>query len=469
VVVGGSRRRQEHAVSDEEIGIMIVTKKAISRRTVLRGMGTTLALPLLDAMVPALTITAKTAAQPVKRFGVVYVPNGIIMNQWTPAATGAGFAFTPTLKPLEPFREHVLVVSGLVNEAGRGGSAHPGKSAAFLTGLVAARTVGNTQLRLGTSMDQFAADVLGRETQLPSLELSLEGTDSNVVAICDPGYSCAYMNISWRNETTPMPRETNPRIVFERLFGTSGSSDAAVRLARIKRSASVLDSVREKVGDLQRGLASDDRAKLGEYLESVRDVERRLQKAEEQSTREVPEVESPAGIPVSYDEHARLMFDLQVLAYRSDLTRVITFMFGRELSGATYPQIGVTDSHHPITHHLNEAENVVKVAKINAYHASLFAYFVRKLHETPDGDGSLLDHLVMLYGSPISDGNSHSPDNLPIVLVGGGGGRLKGARHVKYEKGMLLPNLQLTLLDKLGVHIDHLGNSTGKLIELSEV
>ena len=277
------------------------------------------------------------------------------------------------------------------------------------------------------------------------------------------------MNISWRNETTPMPRETNPRIVFERLFGSSGSSEPAVRRARIQRATSVLDSVREKVSDLQRGLAADDRAKLGEYLESVRDVERRLQKAEQQSLREVPQVDSPAGIPVSYDEHAQLMFDLQVLAYRTDLTRVITFMFGRELSGATYPQIGVTDSHHPITHHLNEAENVVKVAKINTYHASLFAGFVRKLHETADGDGSLLDHLVLLYGSPISDGNSHSPDNLPIVLVGGGSGQIKGGRHVKYQKGTLLPNLQLTLLDKLGVHADHLGNSTGTLSELSDV
>jgi hypothetical protein len=360
----------------------------------------------------------------------------------------------------------VTVVSGLVNEAGRNGSAHPGKSAAFLTGLVARRTTGNSQLHLGRSMDQFAAEVLGQDTQFPSLELSLEGTDSNVVATCDPSYSCAYMNISWRNENTPMPREVNPRIVFERLFGDSGTSDASVRQARFRRSSSVLDSVLEKTGRLQKRLAPDDRAKLGEYLDSVRDVERRLQRAEAQVAKEIPELESPAGIPVSYDEHAKLMFDLQVLAYQTDLTRIITFMFGRELSGATYPQIGVNDSHHPITHHLNDAENVVKVSKINAYHVSLFADYVKKLSETEDGDGSLLDHIAILYGSPISDGNSHSPDNLPILLVGGGTGQLRGDRHIKYGETALLPNLQLTLLGKLGVPLDRLGNSTGVLGEI---
>jgi len=445
---------------------MIITKTAISRRAVLRGLGTTLALPLLDAMIPALTAATKTAATPVKRFGVGYVPNGIIMEQWTPAATGAGFEFTPILKGLEPYRRYVTVVSGLVNEAGRNGSAHPGKSAAFLTGFVAKRTTGDSQLRLGKSMDQFAADVLGRETQLPSLELALEGTDSRVVQVCDPGYSCAYMNISWRNESTPMPREVNPRAVFERLFGDAGSSDSAVRSARARRSASVLDSVLAKASRLQLNLGSDDRAKLGEYFESVREVEQRLQRAEAQASRDLPEVESPAGIPISYDDHARLLLDLQVLAYQTDMTRVITFMFGRELSGATFPQIGVTDSHHPITHHLNDPANVVKVAKINTYHMSLFTYFVKKLAETPDGDGSLLDHIILLYGSPISDGNSHSPDNLPILLVGGGSGALHGDRHIKYEKGMLLPNLQMSLLDKLGVPIDRLGNSTGAVSEV---
>lgn len=445
---------------------MIVTKKAISRRTVLRGIGTTLALPLLDAMVPAFTATVKTAARPIKRFGVAYVPNGIIMEQWTPTSTGANFQFGPILKSLEPFRNHVTVVSGLVNEAGRDGSAHPGKSAAYLTGLVARRTTGNTQLQLGKSMDQFAAEAFARDTQLPSLELSLEGTDSNVVATCDPSYSCAYMNISWRNASTPMPREVNPRVVFERLFGDSGTSDAAIRQARFRRSSSVLDSVLEKTSRLQQQLAPGDRAKLGEYLDSIRDVERRLQIAEAQAVHELPPLEAPAGIPVSYEEHAKLMLDLQVLAYQTDLTRVITFMFGRELSGATYPQIGVTDSHHPITHHLNEAENVVKVAKINAYHMGLFAYYVRKLKETPDGDGSLLDNIIILYGSPISDGNSHSPDNLPLLLVGGGAGALRGDRHIKYDDGVVLPNLQLTLLDKLGVPLDHLGNSTGTLSEV---
>lgn len=447
---------------------MMVVKKAISRRTLLRGVGATLALPLLDGMIPALTAQRQLPAPP-KRFGVVYVPNGIIMKEWTPAAEGAGFEFTPILKSLEPYRQHVTVVSGLVNEAGRNGSAHPGKSAAFLTGAVAARTTGTTQLRLGISMDQIAASAFGQDTRIPSLELSLEGTDSNVVATCDPSYSCAYMNISWRNDTTPMPRETNPRAVFERLFGDAGSSDPAVRLARVRRASSILDSVMEKVHTLDRGLASDDRAKLNQYLDAVRDVERRLQLAERQGAREVPAFESPAGIPVSYEEHARLMFDLQVLAYQTDQTRISTFMFGRELSGATYPQIGVTDSHHPITHHLDESENVAKVARINAYHASLFASFVKRLHDTPDGDGSLLDHVILLYGSPISDGSRHSPDNLPIVLLGGGAGQLKGGRHLRYPDGALLPNLQLTLLDRLGVPVDRLGNSTGMIKELSEI
>jgi hypothetical protein len=465
VVIRDSRHREKRAFSNEENVLMIVAKKAIARRTVLRGIGTALALPFLDAMIPALTALVKTG-QRVKRFGVAYVPNGIIMEQWTPATTGSAFEFMPILKALEPFRDQVTVVSGLVNEAGRNGSAHPGKSAAFLTGIVARRTTGNAQLHLGKSMDQFAADVLGRDTELPSMELSLEGTDSNVVATCDPSYSCAYMNISWRNESTPMPREVNPRAVFERLFGDSGTSDSTVRQARFRRSASVLDSVLEKTNRLQKRLAPDDRAKLGEYLDSVRDVESRLQRAEAQSTAQLPEVESPAGIPVSYEEHAKLMFDLQVLAYQTDLTRVITFMFGRELSGATYPQIGVNDSHHPITHHLSDPENVVKVSKINTYHVSLFSYFIKKLSETPDGDGSLLDHVMILYGSPISDGNSHSPDNLPIILVGGGNGELQGNRHIKYSKGMLLPNLQLTLLGKLGVPLEHLGNSTGTLAEI---
>ena len=445
---------------------MIVTKRAISRRTVLRGIGTALALPVLDAMVPAFTAAAKTAAHPARRLGVAYVPNGIIMEQWTPTTTDAGFAFPPTLKALEPYRDYVTVVSGLVNEAGRNGSAHPGKSAAFLTGVVAKRTTGDSQLQLGKSMDQFAADELGRETRLPSLELALEGSDSNVVQVCDPSYSCAYMNISWRSASTPMPREVNPRTVFERLFGDSGTSDPEVRRARVQRSASVLDAVREKASRLQRNVAAGDRAKLDEYFDSIREVERRLQAADVQSTRELPQVESPAGIPVSYDEHARLMLDLQVLAYQTDLTRVITFMFGRELSGATYPQIGVTDSHHPITHHLNVPANVVKVAKINAYHMSLFAHFVKKLSETPDGDGSLLDHIIVLYGSPISDGNSHSPDNLPILLVGGGSGQLRGNRHLKYPQGMLLPNMQLALLDKLGLPLEQLGNSTGRTVEI---
>jgi hypothetical protein len=448
---------------------MMLTRKALSRRTVLRGLGTALALPLLDSMVPALTALRQTAAVPPRRFGVVYVPNGIIMEQWTPATAGAGFEFTPILKALEPFRERVLVLTGLVNEAGRGG-AHPRAAAAFLTGVTPARTTGNAKLMLGVSMDQIAAATLGESTRVPSLELSLEGVDSNVVSVCDPGFSCAYMNISWRNESTPMPRETNPRVVFERLFGDAGSSDPSVRAARLRRAGSILDSVGDKVRALQAELPRGDTRKLDEYVESVRDVERRLQAAERQAgTSEMPSVASPAGIPLTYDEHARMMFDLQLLAYQTDQTRVTTFMFGRELSGATYPQVGVTDAHHPITHHLKDPANVAKVTKINTYHLSLFADYVKKLEATPDGDGSLLDHVMLLYGSPLSDGNRHSPDNLPLMLVGGGSGALRGGRHVRYATPAVLPNLQLALLERLGVPLERLGNSTGKIAELSGV
>ena len=447
---------------------MIITKKAISRRVVLRGMGAALAVPLLDGMVPALTALSKTAAKAVSRFGVVYLPNGIIMEQWTPSSAG-GLEFSPILKPLEPFRDRLLVISGLDNTAckcGLGG--HSTKSGAFLTGAAPTPTIGTTRLNLGISMDQIVANTFGDQTPLPSLELSLEGTDSNVVATCDPGYSCAYLNISWRNATTPMPRETNPRKVFERLFGdATGSTDPAARRARIQKESSILDSVIQEVDRLQRDLGPSDRLKLNEYFESVREIEKRIQAAEKQGARELPVIHSPAGIPVSWEEHAKLMFDLQVLAYQTDSTRVITFMIGRELSGATYPQIGIPDSHHPITHHTGDTTKIAKVVKINTYHASLFASYLDKLRTTPDGDGSLLDHMTILYGAAISDGNEHAPDNLPILLAGGGSGTLKGGRHLVCPKGSALTALQLTLLDKLGVPAERFGDSTGTIAELS--
>ena len=451
---------------------MIVTKKAIARRTVLRGVGATLALPLLDGMVPALSALSKTAAKPMRRLGVVYVPNGVEEAQWRPVTEGAAFEFPPTLKPLEPFRDRVLAISGLENTAARPGPGeivgqHSRPAAAFLTGVHAKRTTG-TALELGVSLDQLAAKTLGQDTQLASLELSLEGVDTtNGVSTCDTGYSCAYLNISWRNTTTPMPRETNPRVVFERLFGDVGSTDPAVRLARVRSQRSILDSVLEKVSDLRGGLGAGDRVKINEYLEAVRDVERRIQRAEEQADRELPVVESPTGIPVSFEEHARMMFDLQLLAYQTDLTRVFSFMLGREQSGMTYPQIGVPDAHHPISHHRNDTELRAKLARINQYHMSLFAEFVEKLRSTPDGDGALLDNVMMLYGAALRDGNAHSYDDLNLLLVGGGAGHLQGGRHIVYPAETPLANLHLTMMDKLGMPVEQFGDGTGTLEGLS--
>ena len=451
---------------------MIITRKAVPRRTLLRGVGATLALPLLDGMVPALSALGRTAAAPTRRLGVVYVPNGVEEAQWRPATEGAGFDFTPTLKPLEPFRDRLLAISGLENTAARPGPGelagqHSRPAAAFLTGVHAKRTTGSA-LALGISLDQLAATQLGRDTQLASLDLSLEGVDTvNGVSTCDTGYSCAYLNVSWRNTTTPMPRETNPRVVFERLFGDVGSTDPAVRLARIRTQRSILDSVLQKVRDLRTELGAGDNVKISEYLEAVRDVERRIQTAESQADRELPVVDSPSGIPVSFEEHARLMYDLQLLAFQTDLTRVFSFMIGREQSGMTYPQIGVPDAHHPISHHRNDPELRAKIARINQYHMTLFAEFVDKLRATPDGDGSLLDNVIILYGAALRDGNAHSYDDLNLLLVGGGGGRLQGGRHIMYPAETPIANLHLTLMDKLGMPVEQFGDGTGTLTGLS--
>ena len=453
---------------------MIATKKVIPRRAILRGVGTALALPLLDGMVPPLTALAKTAAKPTKRLGVVYVPNGIISRNgsWTPATDDSGFEYSRIMKPLEPERDQVTVLTGLDNRAafaysGEALGSHSRPAAAYLTGMHAKQTQGSA-LDLGTSMDQIAARTLGRETRLPSLELSLEGADTfNGASTCDTGYSCAYLNISWHDRTTPMPRETNPRLVFERLFGDAGSTDVGVRLARAKQQRSVLDAVLDKIARLQGGLAGEDRRKLGNYFDAVREIERRIQVAEQQADRELPLMESPAGIPVSFEEHANLMFDLLVLAYQTDVTRVFTFMVGREQSGTTYPQLGVPDPHHPLTHQRGDLEKIEKVTKINTYHVQLFRDFVARLRSTPDGDGSLLDHVMLLYGSPLRDGDKHVYDNLPLLVVGGGGGALKGDRHLVYPAGSTpMTNLQFTMLQKLGVPVDHFGDSTGDLKEL---
>ena len=434
---------------------MIITNKTIPRRTILRGLGASLALPLLDAMVPAFA-APRTSASSAARLGVVYVPNGMMMNDWLPETEGAGFAFKPIMKPLEPFRDQLVVLSGLRGVESEG--PHARASTRFLTGVPSKRADG-ADLHAGVSMDQIVARVQGQHTQLASLELAIDGRD--FAGSCDDGFSCAFTNtIVWSGESTPLPMENNPRVVFERLFGDTGSTSPSVRRARLLRDASLLDSVTERAAALQRGLGAQDRSKLDQYLEAIRDVERRIQKAEEQSTRELPVIEQPAGVPATFGEHVRLMFDLQLLAYQTDMTRVVTFMLGREITGRTYAEIGVPDAHHPISHHQRDPEKFVKLTKINTYHVSLFAEFLEKLRQTPDGDGSLLDHITLIYGAGMADSNSHGSKNLPIVLVGGG---TKGGRHLKYAEETPFANLHLTLMDRMGVQIDQLGHSTGRL------
>ena len=451
---------------------MIITKKALPRRTVLRGVGTALALPFLDSMVPALTALSQTAATPTKRLGVVIVPNGAPREYWTPEAAGAAFELTPSLKALEPVREQVVVVTGLysVGAARPGlGTSHSAAAAAFLTGAKAKRTAGSA-LELGISMDQIAANAagLGLETPLPSLELSLEGGDTVYgVATCDGGFSCAYLNNSWANTTTPMPRETNPRIVFERLFGDVGNTSADARRARAQRQRSILDEVMDKVARLKARLAPYDQRKVDEYLEAAREIERRIEVVERQADRELPAVSAPVGIPISYEDHAKLMFDLMVLAYQTDMTRVISFMVGREESGATYPQIGVTEPHHPLSHHQDVAEKVEKLARINAYHMQLFTDFLLKLRSTADGDGSLLDHVMILYGSAIRNSNKHTTNDLPILVAGGGAGEIAGGQHVVFSKDTPLTDLQYTMLVKLGVPVEAFAGSENEIHELS--
>jgi hypothetical protein len=440
---------------------MIISKKAIPRRAMLRGMGSMLALPLLDSMVPALAALQKTVARPINRFGVMYVPNGMIMKNYLPLTEGAAFELTPTLSALAPFREHVLVLSGLecIPTPGRPGGAHAKASTRFLTDV--SPPLSETWLDAGISMDQILAQEMGKQTQVASLELAMESGET--AGACDTGFACPYTNtISWKAKNTPLPTQNNPRAVFERLFGDSTSTDPAARLARLRQQRSVLDSVSEEVARLEGVLPQSDRAKLSEYLDAVRGVEQRIQIAEAQRDQELPLVDHPAGIPAGWADHMNLMLDLQVLAFQCDLTRVITFMVGHEHSGMTYPQIGVPDAHHPISHHQQEPEKVAKVARINAYHVEMFAHMLQKLQATPDGDGTLLDHVTMMYGAGIADSNSHSPIDIPLILAGGGTGHLKGGRHIRF-KNMPLANLHLTLLEQFGVRRDQIGDSTGKV------
>ena len=452
---------------------MIITKKHLSRRTFLHGMGAVIGLPLLDSMVPALAATSDTAAKAVPRFGAIYVPHGAVLDKWIPKTEGPDYEMSPTLKTLEKFREDLLVITNLDNSpalvrAGEPLGGHANISGAWLSGVHAKPTEG-ADILAGVTVDQFAARHFEKDTQLASLELGIEPSDLS--GSCDVGFSCAYINsVSWRTPTTPLPVENNPRALFERLFGDSDTTDPTVRLERMNKDRSILDSVYDEVSSLQLKLGSGDRSKLTEYLQAVRDVERRIQKAEEQADRKLPVVDRPDGaIPESYEEHCKLMFDLQVLAYQTDMTRVITFMMSKEISNRTYPEIGVPDPHHPLSHHSWKPASLVKLAKINVFYLKILSHYLDKLKSTPDGDGSLLDHMILLYGSGMGDSNLHAPKDLPILLAGGGCGQIKGGRHLRVAEGTPLSNLHLTMLHKLGVPAESVGDSTGQVQELSGV
>ena len=447
---------------------MFIAKKHISRRALLRGAGTVVALPLLDAMIPAFAPAATTA--PVKRFGVVYHPNGVIYDKWLPAGAGSNFELSPTLKGLEPFKDKLIVVTGLFSDQaealGDGGGDHSRACGSYLTGVHIKKS--DSLLENAVSMDQIAAKAFESETQLSSLQMTAD--ENSLLGSCDLGYSCAYSStVSWLTPTLPLMAENNPRVLFERMFGSSDSTDARVRAARLKQDRSLLDSVNERVNQLQRKLGNTDNRKMNDYLAALRDVERRIQKAEEQSSKELPDVHQPAGIPDSFDEQVRLLYDLQLLAFQSDLTRVTTFLYGREQTGRPYPQIGVPEGHHPLTHHQNDPVKMEKCTRIQRHHIALFAEYLEKLRKTPDGDGSLLDHVILLYGSGISNSDRHSHGPLPTFVVGGGAGTLKGGRHLIYPEHTPLTNLQLTLLNKLGVPAEKLGDSNGQFKELSEL
>ncbi|MEZ6146685.1 MAG: DUF1552 domain-containing protein [Planctomycetaceae bacterium] len=442
---------------------MILTKRALPRRTFLRGMGASIALPLLDAMVPSMTALAETPASPaqLRRLGFVYIPMGCDHTRWT--LTGDTLEeLSPSLSPLARVRQQVSVISNLELRNAYPGT-HATSNAAFLSAATAKRTE-STDYHLGTTVDQIAAQQIGQETQLPSLELAMDLV--SMVGQCDNGYACVYQNnLAWSSPTTPLPAEAHPRLVFETLFGEGGST--ADRLAAIQQRASLLDSIMEEMGRLERSLGPADRNRVHEYLDAVREVERRIQRADETSQENpLPDLDRPQGVPANYGDHARLMFDLQRLALQGDITRVITFQLARETSNRSYPEIGISEGHHPLTHHGNDPEKIAKVAKINQFHVSLFASFLESLQETPEGDGSLLDHVLYLYGSGMGNPNVHDHRNLPILVAGGAAGNMCGGRHIRHEQSTPLANLHLTLLHKVGVKLDSFADSNGTVDEL---
>jgi hypothetical protein len=442
---------------------MFITKKALHRRTFLQGVGVTLALPFLDAMVPA--VKGQGAATPVRRFGAIYMPHGKVMSQWTPATLGADFDFSPILKPLEPFRDHITVVSGLTSGPTAPNGGHAVAPASFLTGNIPPRQTEGADILAAITIDQRLARSIGQETRFPSIEVATEDFSTSVGA-CDTGYSCTYMNtISWSGPTTPLPMEVNPRALFERMFGSAGTAEQ--RRAYREEDRSILDAILQSARGLQTSLGGADRARVADYLDSVREIERRIQQAERVSSTEVIPVDTPVGVPADYDEHVGIHFDLLAAALQADITRVFTFMLARDVSNISFPQIGVPDPHHALSHDANRPGDLAKMAKfakVNTHAVNLFSKFVTKLQSTRDGDGTLLDHSIVLYGSGMSDGNDHTMSPLPLVLLGGGNGQMKKrGQHVQYPEQYPLANLWLTLGQKMGVEMDEFGRSTGTM------
>jgi len=437
---------------------MFITRKSLPRRTFLRSAGATLALPLLESMIPAATALAKTAAAPQRRLGFVYIPHGVIMDDWTPQGAATGFELPPILKPLEPFRDSLVVISNLTAPPSNG--SHATASGGWLTGTSPKRTDG-PDFRAGTTMDQLVARAIGQDTTFPSLEVATEDF-TGLVGACDPGYSCAYMNtLNWQTPTTPLPMEINPRTLFDRMFG--GGNTREERLARMRTDRSVLDLVKADLADLSIDLGQTDKARLDEYLGHVREVERRIQRTEQQADTQLAVPGAPIGVPEAFEEHVAVLFDLLALAYEADLSRVFTFMMAREVSQRTYPQIGVTEPHHSISHHGNKPDKIAGHARINVYHMQLFARFLQRLRSTSDGDGTLLDHSLIVYGSGMSNGNGHTPSPLPLAVVGRGAGLVKGDRHIAAKDLTPMANVLLDLGAKFGADVDTFGISTGRL------
>ena len=441
-----------------------ITKKAVARRTFLKGVGASLALPLLDAMIPAATAASKTAATPVRRLGYVFMPMGCDQSRWTPRSEGNLNKLSPILDSLASVKDQTAIFTNMQLKPAYPGS-HATSNSSFLS-AAKAKVTESSDYYLGTTADQLAAQQIGQQTQLPSLELAMDLLQ--VVGQCDNGYACVYQNnLSWSSPTTPLPAEAHPRIVFESLFGEGGTPEE--RQAALRKRASLLDSIIDDMKRLKRSLGSNDRSRVSDYLDSIREVERRIQKAEtDTKDKPMPDLDRPMGVPAAYADHARLMFDLQLLAYQGDITRITTFQIARETSNRSYPEIGISDPHHPLSHHGDNPEKIEKMSKINAFHVSLFAEYLERLKNTPEGNGSLLDNVLLLYGSGIGNPNVHNHSNLPIIVAGGAAGGMKGNRHIRYEKPTPLANLHLSLLDKVGVKIDQFGDSTGKIDGLFE-